>query len=187
MQERELFETYRKEVYRTCYFMLNHAADAEDVCQEVFISVFRHDWRRVEFLRTWIIRVTVNCCLNHMKQSERRKRKENRLQLLSLSMVEKAAETVAVEQESAQDAQWLLQRLPSKLRAAATLRYINECSLTEISDILDVPVGTVKSRLNKCLKLMRKDLQRGDAEAERSGEYETNRTDRTNFYSVSKR
>lgn len=178
---------YRKEVYRTCYFMLNHAADAEDACQDVFVSVFRHDWRRVDFLRTWIIRVTVNCCLNYIKQSERRTRRENRLQLLSVSMVDKAAETVAVEQESTQDVLRLLQRLPSKLRAAAALRYINEFTLTEIADILGVPVGTVKSRLNKCLKLMRKELQNGDVAKERSGEYETNRSDRTNLYSVSKR
>ncbi|MBB6731378.1 sigma-70 family RNA polymerase sigma factor [Cohnella zeiphila] len=187
MQERELFETYRKEVYRTCYFMLHHAADAEDVCQDVFVSVFRHDWRRVEFLRTWIIRVTVNRCLNYIKLSGRRKRREIRLQLLSVHTAEKAAETVAMEQESARDVLRLLQRLPAKLRAAAALRYINEYSLTEIADILDVPVGTVKSRLNKCRKLMRKEWQSGDAETERSGEYETNGSDRANLYSISKR
>jgi len=187
MNERELFEAYRREVYRTCYFMLNHAADAEDVCQEVFVSIFRHDWRRVQFLRTWIFRVTVNCCLNYIKQAGRRRCRENRLQLLSVNRAEKAAETVAVEHESVRDVLRLLQRLPVKLRAVASLRYINDCSLTEIADILDVPVGTVKSRLNKCLKLMRKELQSSDAETERSGEYEASRSDRANLYPVSKR
>lgn len=156
MTEKELFETYSKEVYRTCYFMLHHAADAEDVCQEVFLTVFRHDWRRVEHLKTWLMRVTVNHCLNHLKKSSRTLAKEKRLRQLFAQTADKAAETVAEERETAGECVRLLSLLPGKIRAVVSLRFINECSLNEVADILSIPVGTVKSRLNKGMKLMKR-------------------------------
>ncbi|UUZ83709.1 sigma-70 family RNA polymerase sigma factor [Paenibacillus sp. P26] len=114
MTEKELFETYNKDVYRTCYFMLQHAADAEDVCQEVFMTVFRHDWRQVEHLKTWLMRVTVNHCLNQLRKDKRLKSKQERLQLEPATWTEKAAETIAEERESALEARYLLRRSARK-------------------------------------------------------------------------
>jgi RNA polymerase sigma factor (sigma-70 family) len=155
MNEKDLFELHKKEVYKTCYFMLHNAADAEDVCQEVFISIFQHDWKRVEYLNTWLIRVAVNHCLNHLKKTSRFKAKEKRLQLQPLRFAEKATEIIAEERESATACINLLSQLPMKMRAVVTLRYMNEYSLNEIADILIIPLGTVKSRLNKGLKQMK--------------------------------
>lgn len=161
MTEKELFETYNKDVYRTCYFMLQHAADAEDVCQEVFMTVFRHDWRQVEHLKTWLMRVTVNHCLNQLRKDKRLKSKQERLQLEPATWTEKAAETIAEERESALEARYLLRRLPGKMKAVVSLRFINDCTLNEIADILGIPVGTVKSRLHKGLKLMQRMAVKG--------------------------
>ncbi|TDF95133.1 RNA polymerase sigma factor [Paenibacillus piri] len=155
MTEKELFETYKKDVYRTCFFMLQQGADAEDVCQEVFMTVFRHDWTKVEHLKTWLIRVTVNHCLNHLKKASRSKMKQMQLQLQPAPAMEKAAETVAEERESAMEAMRLMRQLPAKMKTVVSLRFLNECSLNEIADILGIPVGTVKSRLNRGLKLMK--------------------------------
>ncbi|WP_162463331.1 RNA polymerase sigma factor [Paenibacillus psychroresistens] len=155
MNEKDLFENYKKEVYKTCYFMLHNKADAEDVCQEVFISVFQHDWKRVEHLKTWLMRVTVNRCLNHLKKVSRIKEKEVRLQLQPFKPVEKATELVVEEREAAKACVQLLSQLPLKMRAVVSLRFMNELSLNEIADILRIPLGTVKSRLNKGLKHMK--------------------------------
>lgn len=162
MTEKELFQTYSKDVYRTCYYMLHHAADAEDVCQEVFMTVFRHDWRKVEYLKTWLMRVTVNHCLNHLKKDSRTRTKQKRLELEPAPVTEKAAETIAEERETVTEAMLLLRRLPGKMKAVVSLRFLNECSLNEIADILGIPVGTVKSRLNKALKLMRLMMIKGE-------------------------
>ncbi|WP_248927990.1 RNA polymerase sigma factor [Paenibacillus hamazuiensis] len=182
MTEKELFETYNKDVYKTCYFMLHHAADAEDVCQEVFLTVFRHDWRRVEHLKTWLMRVTVNHCLNHLKKNSRAQANEKRLQQLA-PPAEKAAETVAEEREAAKECVQLLSRLPGKIRAAVSLRFISECSLNEVADILSIPVGTVKSRLNKGLKLMKRMAEPAN-DGKDGGAYGKGRT---NVYSVFRR
>jgi RNA polymerase sigma factor (sigma-70 family) len=156
LTEKELFMTYREDIYRTCYYMLQHSADAEDVCQEVFITVFRYDWRQVQYLKTWLMRVAVNRCLNHLNQQSRLKRKESRLRLHAVPRTEKAAETVVEEQESQQECAQLLLSLPPKLRAVVSLRYLSEYSLNEISDVLELPLGTVKSRLNKAAKILKK-------------------------------
>lgn len=155
MTEKELFETYKKEVYRTCLYMLQQKADAEDVCQDVFVTVFRHDWRQVEYLKTWLLRVTVNHCLNHLKKSSRYRTDGQLLLFQRRQETAKAAEAVAEEREAAMETVQLLGRLPAKIRAAVSLRYLHECSMNEISSILSIPEGTVKSRLHKGLKLLR--------------------------------
>ncbi|CAG7649360.1 ECF RNA polymerase sigma factor SigW [Paenibacillus solanacearum] len=170
MTEKELFQTYNQAVYRTCYFMLHHAADAEDVCQEVFMTVFRHDWRTVEHLKTWLMRVTVNHCLNHLKKDQRARTKHKRLELEPTPVTEKAAETIAEERETAMEAIHLLRELPGKMKAVVSLRYLNECSLNEIADILGIPVGTVKSRLNKGLKRMRQLMTKGESQRGKDGQ-----------------
>ena len=156
MSEKALFEMYRKDVYKTCYFMLHNAADAEDMCQDVFVTVFRHDWRKVEHLKTWLLRVTVNHCLNQLKKSKRAKTREKVFHLSSVRMTEKGADTVAEERESAMECLQMLQQLPIILKTVVSLRFMSDCSLKEISDILCIPVGTVKSRLNKGIKLLQR-------------------------------
>ncbi|GJM73960.1 hypothetical protein HMSSN036_61760 [Paenibacillus macerans] len=71
MTERELFDCYNKDVYRTCYYMLRNAQDAEDVCHDVFVTVFRQDWQRIEHVRAWIMRITMNHCLNLLRKTGR--------------------------------------------------------------------------------------------------------------------
>lgn len=156
MTEKDLFETYRKEVYRTCYSMLRRAADAEDVCQEVFITVFRHDWQKVEFLKTWIMKIAMNQCINHLKKENRFVQKGRWLQQHAAVQAEKPVDEIVEQKETAIECLELLHQLPVKIRAVVSLRYLNECPLNEIAAILDIPTGTVKSRMNKGLKLMRK-------------------------------
>src|SRR4051794_11388773 len=121
MKEKDLFENYKKDVYKTCYFMLHNNADAEDVCQEVFISVFQHDWKRVEHLKTWLMRVTVNHCLNQLKKANRFKNKEARLQRQPLRTAEKAADLVVEEREAAKACVQLLAQLPLKMKTVVAL------------------------------------------------------------------
>jgi RNA polymerase sigma-70 factor (ECF subfamily) len=169
LTEKELFETYRKDVYKTCLYMLQQRADAEDVCQDVFMTVFRHDWRQVEYLKTWLLRVAVNHCLNHLKKNSRFRTDGQLLLFQRRSEAAKAAEVVAEERESATETVKLVGQLPAKIRAAVSLRYLHECSLSEIAAILSIPEGTVKSRLNKGLKLLRPMMEARGMNLEKEG------------------
>ncbi|WIV18014.1 RNA polymerase sigma factor [Paenibacillus polygoni] len=164
MTERELFDTYNKEIYRTCYFLLQNAQDAEDACHDVFVTVFQRDFQKVVYLKAWLMRITTNHCLNLLKKS--RKKREKQLQIRHLyeeaKTSAKALETIVEEKSTAADWQKLLKELPDKLLVVVTLRYVNDLTITEIANVLHIPVGTVKSRLHKALKLMRNKLQEED-------------------------
>jgi RNA polymerase sigma factor (sigma-70 family) len=90
-----------------------------------------------------------------LKKSSRFKAKEKLLRFQPVGIGEKATETIAEEREMALECVRLLRKLPGKMRAVVSLRFLNEYSLNEIADILSIPLGTVKSRLNKGLKQMK--------------------------------
>ncbi|WP_342562468.1 RNA polymerase sigma factor [Paenibacillus sp. FSL R7-0345] len=156
---REIFEAYSKAVYRTCYYMVQDAADAEDLCQEVFITVFRSQWQNVEYTRAWIMKITVNTCLNHLKRSHslRQKLAQN-LHLWGRNGSEEPVERLIEQKETAQEWAGYMSRLPAKIRAVLTLRYMHDFSLAEIAEALSIPVGTAKSRQHKGIKMMREIL-----------------------------
>ncbi len=141
--------------------MLRNAQDAEDLCHDVFVTVFRQDWRSVEHTRAWILRIAMNQCLNLLKRKQAQLKKVSQVQLLQeqTTATVKSVDTIVLEKAAEEEWDALLRQLPEKLMAVVTLRYIGELSLVEIAVTLKIPVGTVKSRLHKALKIMRKKLE----------------------------
>ncbi|MBO2944395.1 RNA polymerase sigma factor [Paenibacillus sp. F411] len=161
MTDRELFDAYNKDVYRTCYYMLRNVQDAEDVCHDVFVTVFRQDWHEIEQLRAWILRISVNHCLNLLRKQQRRTVKQPQLQWMRKHQEASvpAVDAQVLKRESSEEWEKLLGQLPEKLMAVVVLRYLGELSTAEIAQSLNLPQGTVKSRLHKALKLMRGKLE----------------------------
>ncbi|QSF43937.1 RNA polymerase sigma factor [Paenibacillus tianjinensis] len=169
---RELFEAYNKAVYRTCYYMVHDAADAEDLCQEVFITVFRSQWQDVEYIRAWIMKITVNACLNHLKRSRSLQQKVAENLHLWNGNSETPVERLIEQKETALEWAVYMSKLPAKIRAVLTLRYMHDFSLAEISEALSIPLGTAKSRQHKGLKMMRRILlEAGIQDEEWKGEH----------------
>jgi RNA polymerase sigma-70 factor, ECF subfamily len=155
----KLFEQYKNLVFKTAYLMFGNKEEAEDALQEVFIQVHRslsaYDPRKGAF-STWLHRITVNYCLN-----QGRKRHAHLLALEDVSAVfahefpgERLAEKEAMEQA--------LNKLSDRQKAVVILRYYWALPYSEISEILDIPLGTVKSRLDLALKTMRKIFREQD-------------------------
>lgn len=163
---RELFETYQRDVFRTCYFMVHDAADAEDLTQEVFVTVFGSPRRNVEHTKAWIMKITVNHCLNFLKRRQSYYKKIAANPFLFAGNEGKAVDRQVEEREAAEEWKSYLERLPAKIRAVLTLRYMHDFSLAEISDMLSIPLGTAKSRHHKGLRLMKKMLQEAGVQIE---------------------
>lgn len=141
--------------------MLRNAQDAEDLCHDVFVTVFRQEWRTVEHTRAWIMRIAMNHCLNFLKRNQTQRAKQSQVQWIheqTTSSV-KSVDTIVLEKATVAEWENLLNQLPDKLLAVVTLRYIGELSMVEIAETLNIPVGTVKSRLHKALKILRKKLE----------------------------
>ncbi len=156
MTDRELFETYKHDVYRLCYCMLQHRADAEDACQETFVRALLADRRGVERLKPWLLSIAANRCKSVLARKRAGAYKELAAFLLHRPKPAEGADAAAERKERADELAALYGKLPVKIRSAITLRYVNELSLAEIGETLDIPVGTVKSRLNKGLELLRR-------------------------------
>ncbi|MBY0202646.1 RNA polymerase sigma factor [Paenibacillus polysaccharolyticus] len=171
MTEKELFEMYNKDVYRTCYYMLHHAQNAEDVCHDVFITVFRQDWRKVDYMKTWLMKITVNHCLNFMKREHASKQREKRLFMLTPQRTVDPVDEVAQHAEESDLWEQWVQELPEKIRSAILLRYMNEFSLSETAETLEVPLGTVKSRIYKGIRLLRKKWEKASKQYQKGEVY----------------
>ncbi|WP_313637950.1 RNA polymerase sigma factor [Paenibacillus sp.] len=164
---RELFEAYNKDVYRTCYYMVHDAADAEDLTQEVFITVFRTNRENVEHLKAWIMKITVNHCLNHLKRKRTLQQKVSDNLYLFKKSPEIPVDRLIEQRETSMEWAKYLSQLPVKLRMVITLRYMHDFSLAEVSDLLSIPLGTTKSRLHKGLKVLRRILLEAGVQIER--------------------
>ncbi len=150
-----IFHANKNLVYRTAYLMLGNARDAEDVLQEVFFQVHhalhQFDPARAAFA-TWLYRITINACLSW--------RRKWRLLTLSLDAIEPATHDAAAPDDDVVNA---VAKLSAKLRAVVVLRYYADLSYAEVAETLNVPVGTVKSRLNQALQVIREDLLAAEA------------------------
>ncbi len=151
-----LFHQYKGLVYKTAYLILDDAEEAEDALQEVFLQVHRSlptfDPSKGAFT-TWLYRITVNHCL-----SRQRKR---RLPSIPLDRMDPSAPAEPSLYRSLEDEEVLrlaLDRLSEKLRAVLVLRYYLDLPYAEIAQVLGIPVGTVKSRLDLALKTLRREL-----------------------------
>jgi RNA polymerase sigma-70 factor (ECF subfamily) len=147
-----IFERYKNLVYKTAYLMLGNARDAEDVLQEVFLEAYRvlgqYQPERAAF-QTWLYRITINDCLNW--------KRKHRIPVLSLDEVNPAADS---PNDDADREVWsAISKLSPKLRAVVVLRYYLDLSYLELAQALDIPLGTVKSRLNQALQVVRDDLK----------------------------
>jgi RNA polymerase sigma-70 factor (ECF subfamily) len=164
-----IFRQYKDMVYKTAYLILGDAHRAEDVLQEVFIKVHKSldtfDSQKGAF-STWLRRITVNQCV-----TERRNRHLPSLSL-SLERLEEEGfdlegadsqrpEELAVKREESQRIQRAMKTLDRKHRAVVTLKYSNELSYEEIAQVLSIPLGTVKSRLNTAIRVLRQELIEG--------------------------
>jgi RNA polymerase sigma-70 factor, ECF subfamily len=169
---RELIETQRDRVYNITYRMLGNRAEAEDVAQEVFITVFKtiETFREESKFSTWLYRVTVNHCKNRIKYLARRHDRDRDELDEQSSGVNGAAVGVPSRAaqpdralESAQTARLLqeaIESLDDDHRVVVVLRDVEDLSIEEICEITELPDGTVKSRLHRARLALRKKLSR---------------------------
>lgn len=158
--ERELFETYKETVFKTCYYMLQDYQEAEDLTQNVFIKIFNSNFQEIEKLKPWILTVTTNMCLNHVTRKKRPMLIDKLVDLYNDKSSSHDVEKKVIQLEFKTELQLLLSSLPEKTRNVIILKYLHELKNAEVAKILDVPEGTVKSACNYGLKVLRKKVDR---------------------------
>ncbi len=162
----ELVNRYRDRLMNFAYRFVNDDEQAEDIVQDTLLKLYthRHYYRNIAKFSTWIYTIAGN-----LAKTELRKKKRHKVTNLSqMGREEREYELPAVEAESGQivqeqyaekQIQQAIQTLPLHFRTVIILRDIQELSYEEISNIVDVPLGTVKSRINRARLQLQKALK----------------------------
>jgi len=152
----ELVQLHTKRVYAICYRFTNSETEAQDLTQEVFLRIFRTlgSFRAGEGSFTvWLTRLTRNLLVDHYRRTKHERVTDGIEEKLSV-LEEKTAQHGRTDgllagREASELLQSALQRLSPELREAVILRDLQEMEYREIAHALDVPEGTIKSRLNR--------------------------------------
>jgi len=147
----DLYNRHRRMVYRTAIAITGDREAANDLLQDVFLRLHRFvnyvDPNRP--LEPWLYRMTANLAYSWVKRNHRGRRilKEVTGWLLG-SPSEETPQDLAEEKDDREQVQRALLSLPIQQRVVVVMYYLNDLSLQEIAQTLDVPLGTVKSRLH---------------------------------------
>ncbi len=153
----EIVRRYKDQLLNFIYRFVGNQEQAEDILQETFLRVYRnrHAYRRVAKFSTWIYTIAGN-----LARTELRKRKRRRLLSISDLGIEEDKDYEVSDENFDPEAhvdsllhdeviQREINKLSPKFREVIILRDIQELSYEEISKILRIPIGTVKSRVNR--------------------------------------
>lgn len=164
----EIVEIYKDKVFQLCFRMVGNRHEAEDLAQEAFVRAYVNISSFNQNLKfsTWLYRIATNLCIDRL----RKKKPDFYLdaevagtegltmysQISSdTALPEKEVESLEIQEQI----QLEISKLPEKYRSVIVLKYIEELSLNEISDILEIPLGTVKTRIHRGREALRHQLR----------------------------
>ena len=164
---KELFQMYEKYLYCLCYNYTQNQQDALDLVQEIYIKVFNNINKFDDSMpfHPWIRRISVNTCLNF-----RRTIKNNIISLnQSINEEEGTLEDVLLADDQVEDEilnleikdiiKTNLKEIPEKYRIVIVLRYYENLDYNEIAQLLNKPLGTVKTELYRAKAILKDKLK----------------------------
>jgi RNA polymerase sigma-70 factor (ECF subfamily) len=150
----ELMLRYERQIYRVCYRFVENPDDARDLAQEVFIKAFEHlpTFRRQSSVKTWLYRIAMNHCINHVKKNSREfvEVTEN------IGSTRPSIQAEMEDDERREQFRRLVKRLPPKQKAILELRIHEQLSYEEIAKISGRSVSTIKASVFFALEKIRK-------------------------------
>lgn len=154
----ELVDRYKDRLLNVIGRMVNSTEEAEDIVQETFIRVYQHrqSFNFQHCLSTWIYTIGLNLGRNELRK--RKKFKHYDIHEMQGNEAEFAVE-MKVPTRLPEILNHAVSSLPEKYRTAFMLRDVQELPYDEVAKILDVPLGTVKSRVNRARLMLRDKLK----------------------------
>jgi RNA polymerase sigma-70 factor, ECF subfamily len=172
-QERfaDLAMEHMPSLYTAALRMTRNPADAEDLVQETYLKAFRafHTFEEGTNLRAWLYRILTNTFINSYRSKKRRPEQVDvdevedlylyrRLGALEQAAAGRSAEDEVLDHFTDDDVKKALEALPETFRLAVFLADVEGFSYKEIADIMDIPIGTVMSRLHRGRRALQKAL-----------------------------
>lgn len=160
-----LVEAYQLAVYNLAYRMLGDPAEAEEAAQETFLRAYRRlsSFKPEKKFSTWLLSIASHYCIDQL-----RRQRFTWLSLEGLPPWQEISgprphpEEEALRQETREEVQVLLEKLPGPYRAVTILRYWHELSYEEIAAVMGTTESAIKSRLYRARRMLASYLKRGD-------------------------
>lgn len=152
----KLFQQYEEDIYRMAFVYVNNKDDALDIVQEVAYQSFKKidTLKNPEFFKTWLMKITINCAINLAKKNKK-----------VVQLKTEFEEFIGIEDEDiplSLSIQEMIDTLDEDEKSIVLLRYYNNHTFKEISEMLNIPLGTAKSVLYRALNKLRKKYKEGD-------------------------
>lgn len=164
-----LFKKYERYIYSICYSYTYSQNDALDLVQEIFLRIYRN-FERVDERKPilpWIKKIAVNTCINFKRDNKNKAAElsinssitdENEGTLLDLVPDSGCTEDEVVYLDTKKSLEESIKELPKEVKMAVLLRHIKGLSYNEISELMECPVGTVKTYIFRGKKLLKDSL-----------------------------
>ena len=163
--EREALQ-YVDQLYSAAMRMTRNPQDAEDLVQEAYTKAYSafHQYKPGTNLKAWLYRILTNTYINIYRKKQRQPKQANTEQVEDWQMAQAAehtssglrsAETEALDHLPDSDVKEALQQIPEEFRLAVYFSDVEGFAYKEIAEILNIPIGTVMSRLHRGRKLLR--------------------------------
>lgn len=162
-----LIERYSKKVYNLALNFAGNRDDASDITQDIFLKVYgnMNKFQEGGNFNSWILKLSKNYCIDYWRKSKHYRQKLELDEGIYVEGVHDAVNTpedTLIKEDEIKFLREKLQLLSPDLRSLIIMRDIQSCSYQEISDDLNIPLGTTKSRINRArLKLAKIVLNEG--------------------------
>lgn len=167
----EIVKRWERKIFALCFGMLAREDEAKDAAQETFIAAYRNlaNFRGDAKVSSWLHRIAVNQCLTTKRRQKTRSEsflddEENAAERVFVAPPSRMPSRAIEQSERLRLVRQAVHSLPADLRQVIVMKEFEEMTFQEISDSLDLPLSTVKSRVYTALKQLRMKLERTPVE-----------------------
>jgi len=156
-----LVKQYEKLVFHVANRLVNEQQDAEDICQEVFIKVYKNlnQFKYQSKLSTWIARIAYLTAISYLKKHQKTYMQAYADDLDNYYFTDDNPQQLLIKKDVSAYVNHLIAKMPEQYRILLTLYHLDEFSYQEIESITGMPEGTVKSYLFRARKLLKEKLE----------------------------
>lgn len=156
-----IINTYSRLVYNIALNFTNNRDDASDLVQDIFLKLYQnlHKFNQDRNIKGWVIQLSKNYCIDYWRKN---KKQGNKVELEEhTAFTVENPESLNIKESEKKYLREKIKLLETDLRIALVMRDIEGFSYSEISESLDIPEGTVKSRINRARIKLAKSIKKG--------------------------